>query len=140
MATAGGGQQRNLAVARPTFRKHERLRGRVRIQELVTTGRSVHEPPFKLIGKAMSLPTVAPMQVAFAVPRRHLKLAVHRNRVKRLMREAWRLDKERWYVPLRERGVQVACLIVCQGAVKLTLAEVRMKISRAMDRWLERHG
>ncbi len=127
-------------MARHTFRKNEHLKGRSRIREVVTTGRTVHEPPFRLVGKQMALPTSAPAQVAFAVPRRELPLAVRRNRVKRLMREAWRMDKEVWYPTLSERGTQVAWLIVYKGDGRLTLAEARTKISRAVGRWMEQHG
>ena len=125
---------------RPTFRKHERLTGRLRIQEVATTGRSVHEPPFKLVGKMMQLPTDAPAQVAFAVPKRFLRLAVQRNRVRRLMREAYRLNKHRYFDRLRQSGKQCAWLFVFQGKEPLTLSETQQKITRSLDRWMERHG
>lgn len=125
---------------RATFSKHERLRGRLRVQEVATTGRSVHEPPFKLVGKLMALPTDAPAQIAFAVPKRNLPLAVHRNRVKRLLREAYRINKHRWYEKLQASGKQCAWLIVFQGKAPVTLAETELKISRALDRWLQQHG
>jgi ribonuclease P protein component len=127
-------------VQRATFSKHERLRGRLRVQEVATTGRSVHEPPFKLVGKLMALPTDAPAQIAFAVPKRNLPLAVHRNRVKRLLREAYRINKHRWYGKLQASGKQCAWLIVFQGKAPVTLAETELKISRALDRWLKQHG
>ncbi|MBK7384213.1 MAG: hypothetical protein IPI81_12935 [Flavobacteriales bacterium] len=41
-------------VERHTFSKEERLRGRLRVQEVVTTGRTVHEAPFKLTGKIIA--------------------------------------------------------------------------------------
>ncbi|MBK6831070.1 MAG: ribonuclease P protein component [Flavobacteriales bacterium] len=127
-------------MQRATFSKHERLRGRLRVQEVATTGRSVHEPPFKLVGKLMALPTDAPAQIAFAVPKRNLPLAVHRNRVKRLLREAYRINKHRWYGKLQASGKQCAWLIVFQGKAPVTLAETELKISRALDRWLKQHG
>lgn len=110
------------------------------MEEVVSTGRSVHDAPFKLVGKIMALPTEAPAQVAFAVPKRNLRLAVQRNRMKRLMREAYRLDKHRWYAKLAASGRQCAWLIVFQGKAPVTLAETRLKISRSLDRWLEQHG
>ena len=127
-------------MARPTFRKHERLCGRLRIQEVITQGRTVHEKPFKLSGKIMELPSGTTAQVAFSVPKRNLKLAVDRNRVKRLMREAYRLNKHSYLERLRASGKQCAWLFVFQARAPITLAETQLKITRALDRWMKEHG
>ncbi|MEZ4808365.1 MAG: ribonuclease P protein component [Flavobacteriales bacterium] len=127
-------------MARPTFRKHEHLCGRLRIQEVFTSGRTVHDHPLKLIGKIMELPTIAPAQVAFAVPKRVLRKAVQRNRVKRLMREAYRLNKEVCHAPMRASGTQCALLFVFQGKANVTLAEMELKITRSLERWMKEHG
>lgn len=125
---------------RYTFRKHERLTGRLRIQEVVTQGRTVHEPPFKVVGRLMELPTDAPAQVAFAIPKRNMRLAVHRNRMRRLMREAYRQNKHDYHERLRAAGKQCAWLFIYQGKVPIDLAETRLKMIRSLDRWMERHG
>jgi len=127
-------------MERPTFSKHERLTGRLRIQEVVTQGRSIHEAPLKLVGRIMELPTPAAAQVAFAIPKRYMKLAVQRNRTRRLLREAYRLNKASYHARLRERGKQCAWLFIYQGKAPLTLAETQMKITRSLDRWMEKHG
>ncbi len=127
-------------MERATFRKHERLTGRLRIEEVVKTGRSVFEPPFKLVGKLMELPTTAPVQVAFAIPKRYMKMAVQRNRMRRLLREAYRLNKHIYHERLTLAGKQCAWLFIYQGKAPLTLAEAQLKITRSMDRWLKQHG
>ncbi|MDX9750460.1 MAG: ribonuclease P protein component [Flavobacteriales bacterium] len=127
-------------MPRHTFRKQEVLRGTTRIRALMAGGRSVNVAPFRLTAMYMELPTPYPAQVAFAVPRRVLRHAVDRNRVKRLMREAWRLNKEQWYGRLREKERQCAVLIVYRGDARLTLTAAALKISRAMERWLNEHG
>lgn len=127
-------------MERPTFSKHEHLTGRLRIQEVVTTGRSVHEAPLKLVGKIIDLPTEAPAQVAFAIPKRYMKLAVHRNRMRRLLREAYRLNKSVYHNRLREAGKQCAWLFIYQAKEPLTLAETQLKITRSLDRWMEKHA
>ena len=127
-------------MERATFRKHERLTGRLRIEEVVKTGRSVFEPPFKLVGKLMELPTTAPAQVAFAIPKRYMKLAVQRNRMRRLLREAYRLNKHAYHDRLRAAGKQCAWLFIYQGKTPLTLSETQLKITRSMDSWMRQHG
>jgi ribonuclease P protein component len=127
-------------MVRNTFRKHEHLCGKLRIREVVTTGVAVHVSPFKLVGKSMSLPTTAPAQVGFAVPRRNLRHAVDRNRMKRLMREAYRMLKPRLYEKLEGRTEQVAWLFVFQGRTCIGLCETEEKISKALERWMEKHG
>ena len=126
-------------MARLTFRKHEHLCGALRIREVATTGAAVNMAPFRLVGKVMELPTIAPAQVAFAVPKRGTRLAVDRNRVKRLMREAYRLEKPALIERLKGRKGQVAWLFIFQGRDTPTLAEARVKISRALHRWLDEH-
>lgn len=127
-------------MERATFRKHEHLCGQLRIQEVFRTGRGVADHPFRLIGKSMELPTNAPAQVAFSVPKKHLRRAVDRNRMKRLMREAYRLNKGRIYARLAGRTQQVAWLFVYQGKGLPPWELTEQRISRSLDRWLNEHG
>jgi ribonuclease P protein component len=127
-------------MERATFRKHEHLCGQLRIQEVFRTGRGFSDAPFRLVGKFMDLPTKAPAQVAFSVPRKHLRRAVDRNRMKRLMREAYRLSKARQYERLAGRTQQVAWLFIYQGKGLTTWEVTEQKISRSLDRWMKEHG
>ncbi len=127
-------------MARNTFRKHEHLCGKLRIRDVALTGAAVHVPPFKLVGKIMELPTHAPAQIAFAVPRRNLKRAVDRNRIKRLMREAYRTNKNELFAKLEGREQKIAWLVVYQGRADLDLRSTEQKITKALYRWLEQHG
>ena len=68
-----------------TFSKEERLRSRKLFDELISTGKAVQEGRFRLIGKLTEIPSDLPAQVAFSVPKRNMKRAVDRNRMKRLM-------------------------------------------------------
>ncbi|MBZ0204704.1 MAG: ribonuclease P protein component [Flavobacteriales bacterium] len=124
---------------RATFRKHERLTGRDRLREVATTGQVVKDHPFRLVGLLMPLDTIAPAQVAFAVPKRHVKLAVDRNRVRRHMREAYRLNKHRWYERLRAADVQCAWLLIFQGTAPLPWERSSEKIINLFDRWTQQH-
>lgn len=73
------------------FPKAEKLKSRKTIELLFAEGKSITKFPVKLI----YLPSKTDAtQAAFAVPKRNFKLAVHRNRIKRQLREAYRLQKQ----------------------------------------------
>lgn len=42
----------------------------------------------------------SPVRVGFSVPKKKFRKAVERNRVKRLLREAWRLNKHKLYAAI----------------------------------------
>ena len=77
------------------FGKAEKLKSRKVIEELFARGKSVHIFPIRIFYKFLPLcideKTV--IQVGVSVSKRNFKRAVDRNRIKRLLREAYRLQK-----------------------------------------------
>lgn len=81
-------------VKRATFGRQEKLKSRKQIDALFQTGRSVVHFPLRV--KYVVLPLTEEINVAqagFTVSKKHFKRAVQRNRIKRLLREAYRLQK-----------------------------------------------
>lgn len=128
------------AAARLTFSKQERLCGKLRIESVVKQGKAINEPPFRLIGLPMEMPRGVQAQITFAVPKRNVPLAVDRNRTKRRMREAYRLEKPAVFTELKQRNLNLAWLFVYQGRAVPTWDNTRSKISRCIHRWLQVHG
>lgn len=79
------------------FPKKERLCSQKNIEQLFAEGKSVSKYPLKLIYLASSLPENVPIQVGVTVPKRTFKKAVIRNRIKRLLRESYRLHKPLYF-------------------------------------------
>lgn len=77
-----------------TFRKEERLRKEIDIQELFDKGSSFYLFPFKVIVRVHTHAESPVHQILISVSKRHFKRAVDRNLIKRRMREAYRLQKE----------------------------------------------
>ena len=75
------------------FPKREKLAHRKLWEEVFRKGRTVKAYPLLLYYLETPLPEPVPFQAGFAVPKRSFRKAVQRNRIKRLMREAFRLEK-----------------------------------------------
>ncbi len=80
-------------MPRFTFKKEEKLKSKRLIDALFSEGNSITRFPLKLIYLPAKLPEDTLIQAGVSVPKRRFKLAVKRNRIKRLMREAYRLNK-----------------------------------------------
>lgn len=74
-----------------SFGKKEKLKRRSSIELLFEKGRSFKAFPVKLI--YYPLPDIETHQAGFSVPKRNFKNAVDRNRLKRQLRESYRLNK-----------------------------------------------
>jgi ribonuclease P protein component len=77
-----------------TLGKEERLKSRKLIGRLYTEGTSVKCFPLRMVYLQTEHTSNFPCQVAVSVAKRNFKLAVHRNRIKRLLRETYRKQKE----------------------------------------------
>ena len=99
---------------RYTFKKEEKLKSRKTIEQLFRDGRSFSVFPFRVLWKFTGT-SVAPVQTGFAVSSKHFKKAVDRNRIKRLMREAYRLQKNDLQNQLRQQQKQMAVFIIYVG-------------------------
>ncbi|MFK7813591.1 MAG: ribonuclease P protein component [Maribacter sp.] len=76
-----------------SFPKEEKLKSKKLIEKLFAEGKSISNYPFKLIYLKTELPFDVPIQTGVTVPKKNFKSAVKRNRIKRLMRESYRLNK-----------------------------------------------
>lgn len=74
-----------------SFPKEEKLKSRKVIDQLFREGKSVTKYPLRII--YLQIEGMERHKAAFAVPKRSFKLAVNRNRIKRQLREAYRLHK-----------------------------------------------
>lgn len=75
------------------FPKKEKLKSRKLFDALFKKGKIITKYPVKLIYLKTGLPNDVKIQAGVAVPKKNFKSAVKRNRIKRLLREAYRLNK-----------------------------------------------
>lgn len=117
-----------------TFSRAERLSGKQNFELLVSKGNSFFVHPFRIIWMKSDKEQDAPVKIAFGVPKRNFKQAVKRNRIKRLMREAYRQQKTDFYSSLALKSVKITVLIVYAHRDMPEYEDLRGKIILSLQR------
>lgn len=121
-----------------TLGKQERLSREVLLNKLFDEGKSIAYHGFTLIYLPAQLPGNWPAQAAFSVPKRIFKKASDRNAVKRLMREAYRLDKPAFYEQLHAIGAKVVLMLVYKGKQMPDFAGTAASVSGLLEKLIQR--
>ncbi|HTF05701.1 MAG TPA: ribonuclease P protein component [Bacteroidia bacterium] len=120
-----------------TFKKEERLGGLKIFEELTSKGSSFFAHPFRIVWMKVDDAQKFPVRIAFAVPKRNFKRAVKRNRIKRQLREAYRLHKEELYSALKQKSVKIAVMLVYTPKEQPDYAGLEGKIILSLQRLLK---
>jgi len=90
---------------RQTFQKAEILKSKRLFEALISEGDTAKKFPFVLLWKEVETEQEFPLQIAFSVGKKRFPKAVDRNRIKRKLREIYRLEKADWYPKLNAKYV-----------------------------------
>lgn len=124
-----------------TFGKDERLSSRKLISVLFTKGTNLYRFPFRLVFLEVNnndFPVSDSLcQVMFSVSKKNFKHAVKRNRIKRLMREAYRKNKYILYQELAQQNKKLIIAIICNGKTIPDYKQTETKIIQHLQRLIQ---
>lgn len=116
-----------------TLGKNERLKSRKQIELLFSEGKKFSITPFRVHYIFNEL-TNPPLQFGVGVSNRNFKRAVDRNRIKRLVREAYRLQKTPLHQKVKEKKGRLNIFIIYTGKELPGYKEVFDKMNKILDK------
>ncbi len=129
----------NNTKLKQTFAKEERMHEKKLIDQLFKNGKSFFVFPFKVL--YMPLTTDVPLlpKVLISVPKRNFKRAVDRNRIKRLIREAYRRNKPVLSGQGEDCRHQLLIGLIYTAKVHMDYVEIERKIILILQQLLEKN-
>ncbi|TXD74732.1 ribonuclease P protein component [Aequorivita antarctica] len=118
-----------MYIVNQKFPKSQKLKSAKTIENLFLEGKTHSKFPIKLF--FLQKEDMETSLAAFAVPKRNFKSAVDRNRVKRQLREAYRLNK---HILEEIHGKKFVMLFLFLGKVKPQYAEVEKAMVKLLKK------
>ena len=114
------------------FPKSERLNSKIKIDRLFTEGKAFLVYPLRTV-YFVSSENPSGVEVLISVPKKKFKRAVHRNRIKRLIREAYRLNKNELCNVVISGNLQMQVAFVYVADKELNFHELNDKMKQILD-------
>ncbi|RXP59460.1 ribonuclease P protein component [Lutibacter sp. HS1-25] len=120
---------------RYTLGKEQKLKSKTLIDQLFAEGKHVKSFPFRLIYLKVNHYSEFPVRVGFSVPKRNVKLAVNRNRIKRVMREVYRKNK---YAIVDNLNEQYIFMLIYMAKEEINYAELERTFEKITIKFLDK--
>lgn len=116
-----------------TLGRSERLKSRKQIELLFSKGSRFQVQSIRIFHRRHS-DLGGVLQAGFSVSSRNFKKAVDRNRIKRQLREAWRLQKLTLKNFVGERGFSLDVFIIYTGKEMPESGDIRNHVSTSLNK------
>jgi ribonuclease P protein component len=115
--------------------KSERLKSRKQIDALFRSGKKITLFPYRLLYRTE--PGLGEIKAGFTVSSRNFPMAVDRNRIKRLSREAYRLQKRELETGALKNKTLFYLFFIYTGREILSFEEISIRMKQVLDKILQ---
>lgn len=122
---------------RLTFPKAQKLCHRKDIDLLFDKGDSFFTHPFKIVYKETERTEESSVRLLISVPKKNIRSSVERNRVKRLIREAYRLNKQSLIQVLQDNQKCLQIAFVYTGKQLPDFQSVEKSLLKILDKLIQ---
>ena len=118
-----------------TYSKKEKLCSRKDISRLFENGKTFYSEPFRLLWLKSEDILPFPAMTGISVGKKSFPKAVDRNRVKRLIRETWRINKHHLYSQLEQINIQLVIMIIYSGDKMPEYGELKERMQETIRKF-----
>ena len=115
-----------------SYSRKDKLKSKKLIEKMFMEGCSVSAFPLRLVYLKTVFTDGVAIKTGVSVSKRHFKSAVDRNKIKRLMREVYRLNKPIYF---NNFSTQCAFMILYIGSEKPTLKQIENKMKLLFEKF-----
>lgn len=119
-----------------SYNRKEKLKSKKQLDELFTTGKSFSIFPLKVLYQFVDEQEIA-VKTGVGVSSRFFKKAVDRNRIKRLLREAYRTEKQPLHIFLNNNKIKINVFLLFIDKALPTYRLVNTKMKFCMERLIQ---
>jgi ribonuclease P protein component len=120
-----------------SFSKSEHLCGEKRIAQLFNKGEAFIAFPLRVVFLIEKVNDLEPASILVSVPKKRFKRAVKRNRLKRLIREAYRINKQEILDKLKEKELQIHIAFNYVSDDEIDFQKIEKKMKMALQRLID---
>ena len=117
-----------------TLGRNERLKSRKSIEQLFSEGKKIIVAPYRVLYSLATTANTSSLLFTAGVSAKHFKKAVDRNRIKRLTREAWRLQKNGLQKKMESTSIQLNVFFIYTSRELPEYEEVFKKVGMALNK------
>ncbi|CAL68260.1 ribonuclease P protein component [Christiangramia forsetii] len=118
-----------------SFGKSQKLKSKKLIDQLFVEGKNIKSYPLKLVYIPINNSENPELRTGVSVPKKLVKTAVKRNRIKRLMREVYRKNK---YLVTKDLVSSYAFMFIHISREEMTYEKLEQSMIKILERFREK--